>query len=93
MLAIGRGLMSEPELLMLDEPTLGLSPKLATDMLNSIRQLHDRGITVVVVSQETMQCLKIAERAYVLENGRVALEGSCSTLLEDDKVRKAYMGI
>jgi branched-chain amino acid transport system ATP-binding protein len=93
MLAIGRGLMSEPELLMLDEPTLGLSPKLATDMLNSIRQLHDQGITVVVVSQETMQCLKIAERAYVLENGKVALEGSCSTLLADDKVRKAYMGI
>jgi len=93
MLAIGRGLMSEPELLMLDEPTLGLSPKLATDMLNSIRQLHDQGITVVVVSQETMQCLKIAERAYVFENGKVALEGSCSTLLEDDKIRKAYMGI
>lgn len=93
MLAIGRGLMSEPELLMLDEPTLGLSPKLAMDMLGSIRQLHDQGITVVVVSQETMQCLQIAERAYVLENGRVALEGSCSTLLADDKVRKAYMGI
>lgn len=93
MLAIGRGLMSDPELLMLDEPTLGLSPKLALDMLGSVRQLHDQGLTVVVVSQETMQCLKITKRAYVLENGRVALEGKCSALLQDDKVRKAYMGI
>jgi branched-chain amino acid transport system ATP-binding protein len=93
MLAIGRGLMSEPELLMLDEPTLGLSPKLAIDMLGSVSQLHDQGITVAVVSQETMQCLQITERAYVLENGRVAIEGKCSSLLADDKVRKAYMGI
>jgi branched-chain amino acid transport system ATP-binding protein len=93
MLAIGRGLMSDPELLMLDEPTLGLSPKLALDMLGSIKNLHEQGLTLAVVSQETMQCLKITERAYVLENGRVALEGKCSALLLDDKVRKAYMGI
>jgi branched-chain amino acid transport system ATP-binding protein len=93
MLAIGRGLMGQPDLLMLDEPTLGLSPKLASDMLASLRQLHDQGITLVIVSQETMQCLQITERAYVLENGRVALEGKCSTLLADDNVRKAYMGI
>jgi branched-chain amino acid transport system ATP-binding protein len=93
MLAIGRGLMSNPELLMLDEPTLGLSPKLASDMLTSLRQLHEQGMTLVLVSQETMQCLQLAERAYVLENGRVALEGKCSLLLADDKVRKAYMGI
>lgn len=93
MLAIGRGLMSQPELLMLDEPTLGLSPKLALDMLTSLKQLHEQGITLVLVSQETMQCLQLAERAYVLENGRVALQGQCSVLLADDKVRKAYMGI
>jgi branched-chain amino acid transport system ATP-binding protein len=93
MLAIGRGLMSNPELLMLDEPTLGLSPKLAMDMLSSLKNLHEQGITLVLVSQETMQCLQMAERAYVLENGRVALDGRCSTLLADDKVRKAYMGI
>jgi len=93
MLAIGRGLMSNPELLMLDEPTLGLSPKLALDMLSSLKQLHEQGITLLLVSQETMQCLQLADRAYVLENGRVALQGKCSTLLADDKVRKAYMGI
>jgi branched-chain amino acid transport system ATP-binding protein len=93
MLAIGRGLMGQPELLMLDEPTLGLSPKLASDMLASLKKLHEMGITLVVVSQETMQCLKITERAYVLENGRVAIEGKCSVLLADDNVRKAYMGI
>lgn len=93
MLAIGRGLMGQPDLLMLDEPTLGLSPKLASDMIASLRKLHDQGITLVIVSQETMQCLQITERAYVLENGRVAIEGKCSDLLADDKVRKAYMGI
>lgn len=93
MLAIGRGIMSNPELLMLDEPTLGLSPKLALEMLSSLKNLHTQGMTLVLVSQETMQCLQLAERAYVLENGRVALEGQCSTLLADDKVRKAYMGI
>lgn len=93
MLAIGRGLMSNPELLMLDEPTLGLSPKLAMDMLTSLRKFHEQGMTLVLVSQETMQCLQLAERAYVLENGRVALQGQCSTLLMDDKVRKAYLGI
>ncbi len=93
MLAIGRGLMGNPELLMLDEPTLGLSPKLALDMLTSLKKFHEQGMTLVLVSQETMQCLQLAERAYVLENGRVALQGQCSILLADDKVRKAYMGI
>ena len=93
MLAIGRGMMGNPELLMLDEPTLGLSPKLALDMLTSLKKFHEQGMTLVLVSQETMQCLQLAERAYVLENGRVALQGQCSTLLADDKVRKAYMGI
>jgi branched-chain amino acid transport system ATP-binding protein len=93
MLAIGRGLMSEPELLMLDEPTLGLSPKLAIEMLSSLTQMHDQGITLLLVSQETLQCLKIAERAYVMENGRISVQGPSHELLNSEAIRKAYLGI
>ncbi len=93
MLAIGRGLMSQPELLMLDEPTLGLSPKLAIEMLSSLTPMLENGITLLLVSQETLQCLKIAERAYVLENGRVSVEGHSSELLNSESIKKAYLGI
>jgi branched-chain amino acid transport system ATP-binding protein len=93
MLAIGRGLMGQPELLMLDEPTLGLSPKLALNMLSSLTQMRDQGITVLLVSQETMQCLKMAERAYVMENGRISMEGTSEKLLSSEAIRKAYLGI
>lgn len=93
MLAIGRGLMGQPELLMLDEPTLGLSPKLAISMLSSLKQLHDQGITLVLVSQETLQCLKMAERAYVMENGRISVQGPSAELLNSDAIKKAYLGI
>jgi len=93
MLAIGRGLMSDPELLMLDEPTLGLSPKLALHMLSSLTQMRKQGITLLLVSQEILQCLKIAERAYVLENGRITIEGTSAELLSNESIKKAYLGI
>jgi branched-chain amino acid transport system ATP-binding protein len=93
MLAIGRGLMSEPELLMLDEPTLGLSPKLAMEMLSSLTPMRDQGITLLLVSQETLQCLKISERAYVMENGRISVQGPSAELLNSESIRKAYLGI
>jgi len=93
MLAIGRGLMGQPELLMLDEPTLGLSPKLAMQMLSSLKLMHDQGITLVLVSQETLQCLKMAERAYVMENGRISVQGPSAELLNSEAIKKAYLGI
>ena len=93
MLAIGRGLMSEPELLMMDEPTLGLSPKLAIEMLSSLTQMREHGITLLLVSQETLQCLKIAKRAYVMENGRISVKGPSAELFNSESIRKAYLGI
>jgi branched-chain amino acid transport system ATP-binding protein len=93
MLAIGRGLMSRPLLLILDEPTLGLSPKLATEMLMKLKQLNEMGITILLVSQEIIQSLKLARRAYVIENGRVVLEGTGKELSKRKHVRKAYLGI
>jgi branched-chain amino acid transport system ATP-binding protein len=93
MLAIGRGLMSRPLLLILDEPTLGLSPKLANEMLMSLRQLNEQGITILLVSQEVIQSLQLAQRAYVLENGRIVLQGSGEDLSQNEHVRKAYLGM
>jgi len=93
MLAIGRGLMSRPLLLILDEPTLGLSPKLAAEMLTSLKQLNEQGITILLVSQEVIQSLQLAQRAYVLENGRVVLEGTGNDLSQNEHIRKAYLGM
>jgi len=93
MVAIGRGLMSRPLLLILDEPTLGLSPKLAAEMLMSLKQLNERGITILLVSQEVVQSLQLAHRAYVLENGRVVLEGTGNELSQNEHIRKAYLGM
>jgi branched-chain amino acid transport system ATP-binding protein len=93
MLAIGRGLMSRPLLLILDEPTLGLSPKLAAEMLMSLKHLKERGITILLVSQEVIQSLQLAQRAYVLENGRVVLEGTGNDLSQNEHIRKAYLGM
>ncbi len=93
MLAIGRGLMSSPQLLILDEPTLGLSPRLATDLLDSFKVLNDQGITILLVSQEVTHTLQLAQRAYVLENGRTVLEGTGSALLQDPQIRSAYLGL
>jgi branched-chain amino acid transport system ATP-binding protein len=93
MAAIGRGLMSKPRLLMLDEPSLGLSPLLVGEIFRVIQEVHAQGVTVLLIEQNVFKTLKVADRAYVLENGRVVLTGKGSDLLADDHVRKAYLGI
>ncbi|MBD8491603.1 ABC transporter ATP-binding protein [Pseudomonas syringae] len=92
MLAIGRALMSKPKLLLLDEPSLGLAPIIIQQIFDIIEQLRRDGVTVFLVEQNANQALKIADRAYVLENGRVVMEGSGEQLLTDPKVREAYLG-
>jgi branched-chain amino acid transport system ATP-binding protein len=92
MVAIGRGLMARPRLLMLDEPSLGLAPIIVREMFETIRRVNEEGITILLVEQNVQQTLKIADRAFVLENGRVVLEGTGSELLSDERVREAYLG-
>jgi branched-chain amino acid transport system ATP-binding protein len=92
MVAIGRGLMARPRLLIFDEPSLGLAPIVVRDMFEIIQTINREGITVLLVEQNVHQSLKLANRAYVLENGRVVLEGSGSELLDDERVREAYLG-
>jgi branched-chain amino acid transport system ATP-binding protein len=93
MLAIGRCLMGEPKLIMFDEPSLGLAPTIVHDVLKTICDLNAAGMTCVLVEQNVAVSLKIATRAYVLENGRVTLSGSGADLLADERVRQAYLGI
>jgi branched-chain amino acid transport system ATP-binding protein len=93
MLAIGRCLMGAPQLIMFDEPSLGLAPNVVHGVLNSIRQLNREGITCLLVEQNVALSLKLASRAYVLENGRVTLSGTGIELLADDRVRTAYLGL
>ncbi len=93
MLAIGRGLMAEPELLILDEPSLGLSPLLVEDLFKLVRRLHDEGLAVLLVEQNVGQSLEIADRAYVLENGSVRFSGLPAELLASDELRRAYLGL
>jgi len=93
MLAIGRCLMGAPLLIMFDEPSLGLAPNIARGVLDIIRGINGEGITCLLVEQNVALSLKLASRAYVLENGRVTLSGSGSALLADDRVRSAYLGL
>ena len=93
MLAIGRCLMGNPELIMFDEPSLGLAPAVVQEVFRVIRMLNQRGLTIVLVEQNVAASLKLATRAYVLETGEVALEGSGAELLADDRVRRAYLGL
>ena len=93
MLAIGRCLMGQPELIMFDEPSLGLAPTVVQEVLHTIRTLNARGITILLVEQNVAVSLKISQHAYVLENGHVVMSGSGSELLHDDRVRQAYMGL
>ena len=93
MLAIGRCLMGCPELIMLDEPSLGLAPNLVQEMLHSIRLLNQKGLTVLLVEQNVAASLKLCQRGYVLENGRVAMTGTGQDLLNDDRIRQAYLGL
>jgi branched-chain amino acid transport system ATP-binding protein len=93
MLAIGRALMAKPKLLMLDEPSTGLSPKLTWAVLDAIKRIRDSGVAVLLVEQNASQALAMADRAYVLESGSVALEGPGPELARDDRVRTAYLGL
>jgi len=93
MLAIARGLMAEPVLLILDEPSLGLSPLLVEEMFTLIRELRDGGLAVLLVEQNVGQSLEIADRAYVLENGSVRFSGKPDELLDSDELRRAYLGL
>ena len=93
MLAIGRALMSRPKLLMLDEPSLGLSPKIALTVFDMIEKINDEGTTILLVEQNVHHALEIADRGYVLETGRVVLEGSSSELLNNKHIKRAYLGI
>ncbi len=93
MLAIGRGLMSLPRLIMFDEPSLGLAPILVQDIFNVIRAVRDEGMTVLIVEQNVRQTLALSDRAYVLENGRITQEGTGADLLRDPHVKAAYLGV
>nr|WP_239468493.1 ABC transporter ATP-binding protein [Microvirga arvi] len=93
MLAIGRGLMSEPKMIMFDEPSLGLSPLLVAEMFELFSRLRKDGLTILLVEQNLAQSLEIADRAYVLENGRNAISGTAKELLDSADVRKAYLGM
>lgn len=92
MLAVGRALMGRPELLMMDEPSLGLAPIVVRDIFDIIRKIHEDGTTVLLIEQNANMALHVADRAYVIENGRIAMTGSGRELLEDDKVKAAYLG-
>ncbi len=93
MLAIGRGLMSEPELLIMDEPSLGLSPLLVEEMFALIRKLNAEGQSILLMEQNAVQTLAIAHRAYIIENGHVAMKGKAADMLQDPDLRKNYLGL
>ena len=92
MLAMGRALMSEPKLMMLDEPSMGLAPILVEEIFDIIRDLHKSGTTILLVEQNARMALSVADRAYVIETGKVTLSGDANDLLNNDSVRKAYLG-
>ena len=92
MLAMGRALMSKPKLMMLDEPSMGLSPLLVQQIFDIIKELNEAGTTILLVEQNAKMALSVADRAYVLETGRVVMEGDAKSLLSDESVKKAYLG-
>jgi branched-chain amino acid transport system ATP-binding protein len=93
MVAMGRGLMSKPKLCIIDEPSNGLAPRLVQEVFEKITSMREQGITILLIEQNVHQTLQIADRACVLENGRLALEGACHVLLQSDHIRKAYLGL
>ena len=92
MLAIGRALMARPKLLLLDEPSMGLAPLVVRDIMNTVSALRDRGVTILMVEQNARASLKISDRGYVLETGRIVLQGNSDDLLNDNDVKRAYLG-
>lgn len=92
MLAMGRALMSRPKIILMDEPSMGLSPILVNEIFDIIRSVSESGTTVLLVEQNAKKALAIADRAYVLETGRITMSGNAKDLLEDDSIKKAYLG-
>ena len=92
MLALGRALMSRPKLMMMDEPSLGLAPLVIKEIFNIIRSINENGTTVLLVEQNANMALKVAHHAYVLETGRIMMEGSGKELLENEEIKEAYLG-
>ena len=92
MLATGRALMTDPKIVLMDEPSMGLSPLLVKEIFSIIQELHESGITILLVEQNAKMALAVADRAYVLETGCISMSGKASELAEDDRVRKAYLG-
>jgi branched-chain amino acid transport system ATP-binding protein len=92
MLAMGRALMSRPKVLLLDEPSMGLSPIMVDKIFEVVREVHDRGVTIVLVEQNASRALEIADRGYVMESGLITMTGEAREMLSDPKVRAAYLG-
>jgi branched-chain amino acid transport system ATP-binding protein len=92
MLAMGRAMMSRPKILLMDEPSMGLAPLLVDEIFDIIAKLHEAGTTILLVEQNAHKALKIADRGYVLETGKIIAEGKASDLLEDESVKNAYLG-
>ena len=93
MLAVGRALMSKPSILLMDEPSMGLSPLLVKEIFSIIKEVHKQGITVLLVEQNAKMALSISDRAYVLETGHISMSGGADELLNDEQVKKAYLGL
>jgi len=93
MLAIGRGLMAEPRLLILDEPSLGLSPLLVEELFTLVKTIHAEGLALLLVEQNVMQSLEVAQRAYILDNGMFVLQGKAAEVREDPTLKRAYLGM
>jgi branched-chain amino acid transport system ATP-binding protein len=93
MLAIARALMSRPELLALDEPSMGLAPKLVVEIFRTLQRMRDEGVTILLAEQNARAALEISEKAYIIETGRIVLQGPSKELIQMDEVRRAYLGI
>lgn len=93
MLAIGRSLMSEPKLLIMDEPSLGLAPFLVKNILDTVVKIRKEGTTVLLVEQNLVQALKISDRGYIIETGRIVQSGTGTELLQDENIKKKYLGV
>lgn len=92
MLAVGRALMAKPDMILMDEPSMGLSPLLVKEIFSIIKEVNRKGITVLLVEQNAKMALSISSRAYVMETGKITISGNAGELLRDDRVKKAYLG-